>query len=67
LSGSSCLLRQALARGHAAIFFSATLTPMDYYRTLLGGAPEDPVLQLPSPFPTGNLAVFIQESDSNPF
>jgi hypothetical protein len=57
----SCLLRQALARGHAAIFFSATLTPMDYYRTLLGGAPEDPVLQLPSPFPTGNLAVFIQD------
>lgn len=57
----STLLRQALARGTAAIFFSATLTPMDYYRTLLGGMPEDPVLQLSSPFPSENLAVFIQD------
>jgi len=57
----SFLLRKALARGTAAIFFSATLTPMDYYLTLLGGTPEDPVLQLPSPFPTENLAVFIQD------
>jgi DNA excision repair protein ERCC-2 len=57
----SFLLRKALARGTAAIFFSATLTPMDYYLTLLGGMPEDPVLQLPSPFPTENLAVFIQD------
>jgi len=57
----SLLLRQALARGHAAIFFSATLTPMDYYRTLLGGEPGDPVLQLTSPFPPENLAVLIHD------
>lgn len=57
----SLLLRKALARGKAAIFFSATLTPIDYYRTLLGGAPEDPVLQLASPFPPENLAVLIQD------
>jgi DNA excision repair protein ERCC-2 len=57
----SLLLRKALARGKAAIFFSATLTPIDYYRTLLGGAPEDPVLQLASPFPSENLAVLIQD------
>jgi Rad3-related DNA helicase len=57
----SLLLRKALARGKAAIFFSATLTPMDYYRTLLGGEPEDPVLQLASPFPSENLAVLIQD------
>jgi DNA excision repair protein ERCC-2 len=57
----ACLLRQALARGRAAIFFSATLTPIDYYQTLLGGMPEDPVLQLPSPFPPENLAVVIQD------
>jgi DNA excision repair protein ERCC-2 len=55
------LLRKALARGKAAIFFSATLTPMDYYRTLLGGESEDPVLQLSSPFPSENLAVLIQD------
>jgi len=57
----SLLLRKALARGRAAIFFSATLTPIDYYRNLLGGAPEDPVLQLTSPFPPENLAVLIQD------
>ena len=57
----SKLLRQAMDRGKATIFFSATLTPMDYYRTLLGGKPEDPVLQLPSPFSPENLAVLIQD------
>lgn len=57
----SFLLRQALARGKAAVFFSATLTPLDYYRDLLGGSPEDPALQLPSPFPTEHLAVLVQD------
>jgi len=57
----SHLLRDALDRGKAAIFFSATLTPVDYYRSLLGGAPEDPVLQLASPFPPTNLAVLIHD------
>ncbi|HTL73726.1 MAG TPA: ATP-dependent DNA helicase [bacterium] len=57
----SLLLRKALARGKAAVFFSATLTPIDYYRTLLGGEPEDPVLQLASPFPPEHLAVLIQD------
>ena len=56
----SFLLRQALARGKAAVFFSATLTPIDYYRALMGGTPEDPLLQLPSPFPPENLAVLVQ-------
>jgi DNA excision repair protein ERCC-2 len=57
----SHLLHEALARGKAAIFFSATLTPMDYYRNLLGGTPEDPVLQLAWPFPPENLAVLIHD------
>lgn len=56
----SHLLRQALERGRAAIFFSATLTPIDYYRTLLGGEANDPFLQLESPFPRENLAVLVQ-------
>jgi DNA excision repair protein ERCC-2 len=57
----SKLLRQAMDRGKASIFFSATLTPMDYYRTLLGGEPEDAILQLPSPFSSENLAILIQD------
>jgi len=57
----SFLLRQALARGKAAIFFSATLTPIDYYRSLLGSNPEDSLLQLPSPFPPKHLGVLVQD------
>ncbi len=57
----SSLLRLALERGKAAIFFSATLTPIGYFRSLLGGDPEDPALQLPSPFPSENLAVLVQD------
>jgi DNA excision repair protein ERCC-2 len=58
---TSHLLREALSRGKAAIFFSATLTPLDYFRTLLGGDPEDPVMQLASPFPPDHLAVLIHD------
>jgi len=55
------LLRQAMARGRATICFSATLTPMDYYRALLGGGGGDRVLQLPSPFPPENLRVLVHD------
>jgi Rad3-related DNA helicase len=55
----SFLLQQALERGKAAVFFSATLGPIDYYRALLGGSAEDPQLQLPSPFAPENLAVLV--------
>ena len=56
----SALLRQALDRGRAAVFFSATLTPLEYYRHLLGGEAGDSTLQLMSPFDRGNLAVLVQ-------
>ena len=57
----SRLLRQALARGKATVFFSATLTPLAYYRDLLGGQSGDPLLQLASPFPPENLAVLMHD------
>lgn len=56
----SALLRSALKRGQAAVFFSATLTPLNYFREMLGGAAEDQALQLPSPFPIENLGVFVE-------
>ena len=56
----SLLLAQALARGTAAVFFSATLTPLEYFRGMLGGKPSDPLLQLASPFPPENLAVLVE-------
>ena len=57
----SHLLREALARGRAAVFFSATLTPPEYYRDLLGGEAGDPELRLSSPFPPENLEVLVQD------
>jgi DNA excision repair protein ERCC-2 len=55
----SVLLRQALDRGKSAIFFSATLTPSDYYTALLGGNAEDPQLRMASPFDATRLAVLV--------
>jgi DNA excision repair protein ERCC-2 len=57
----SFLLRKALDHGKAAVFFSATLTPAEYYRSLLGGSPDDPLLKLDSPFPPENLAVLVHD------
>ena len=57
----SSRLREASQRAVAAVFFSGTLTPLDYYRSLLGGEPDDRLLQLQSPFDAENLAVLVHE------
>ena len=54
-------IRQALKRGAATTFFSATLTPIEYYRDLLGGELADFNLSLPSPFPSHNLRVVLAD------
>jgi DNA excision repair protein ERCC-2 len=54
-------LRQALDGGSAAVFFSATFSPLEFFRELLGGDETDPILQLPSPFPPGNLRVLLHD------
>lgn len=46
----SARLREVLKGLRATIFFSATLSPMDYFRDLLGGQPEDAAWGFPSPF-----------------
>ena len=47
-----------LKKAKSAVFFSATLTPLDYFRDILGGDTEySPTLELPSPFPRENLCV----------
>lgn len=45
------LLRKRLDKGRVAIFFSATLSPYEYFRELLGGQKDALHLRLPSPFP----------------
>jgi DNA excision repair protein ERCC-2 len=54
-------LALALARGCAAVFFSATLTPRRYFGRIFGCGQNTPLLDLPSPFPPGNLGVFIAD------
>ena len=54
-------IQSGLERGKAAIFFSATLRPMDYYREILGGELGDATLQLQSPFAEENLCVLLHD------
>jgi DNA excision repair protein ERCC-2 len=53
------LLQVPLARSQAAIFFSATLLPMDYFQQVLTGSTDNPRLVLPSPFPRENTRLLI--------
>lgn len=48
-------LAEALTRCRSAVFFSATLTPMDYFRELFGCSDKAGTLSLPSPFPRENF------------
>ncbi len=43
-------LREVLDGLRAAVFFSATLSPLEYFRTLLGGREGEGAAQFPSPF-----------------
>ncbi len=51
---------EALNRCRSAVFFSATLSPLDYFKTVLASESAD-ALSLPSPFPVENLAVFVAD------
>jgi DNA excision repair protein ERCC-2 len=60
----SFLLKQVLRKVKAAVFFSATLTPLSYFVWMLGGGDESSRLRLPSPFPSENLCLMVDESIS---
>lgn len=51
-------LDSALKKGRAAVLFSATLSPLDYYRDVLGGREGSKSLALPSPFEPFRLGLF---------
>lgn len=55
----SGILDSRLSLGRSAVLFSATLTPTEYYRTVLGGDRTSDVLDLPSPFDPTRLCVAI--------
>lgn len=63
----SYLLSQAVKRGKTAVFFSATLTPLGYFRSILGGNDDDYMISLPSPFEKSNLCLLIADNISTKY
>lgn len=57
----SVQLENALRRCRTAIFFSATMTPMGYFRKILGCNENANGLIIPSPFPGKNFTLFVSD------
>lgn len=52
-------IRESLNLVKGGVLFSATLSPMDYYKNVLGGEVRDKDLILPSPFPKENFKLML--------
>ncbi|MFV0343638.1 MAG: ATP-dependent DNA helicase [Anaerocolumna sp.] len=52
-------LKKCLDKGRSAVFFSATLLPIGYYKEQLGGREEDYAVYAPSPFDVKNRIIMI--------
>ena len=57
-------IRERLDLGHGAVLFSATLSPLNYYRSVLGGERSDEMLEVASPFDPSQLSVTIMDKVS---
>jgi len=53
------MLAGPLARSRSAVFFSATLLPMEYFMQLITGSPECPRRIFQSPFPVENAGLLV--------
>jgi DNA excision repair protein ERCC-2 len=60
-------IRERLSKGRGAIFFSATLSPLYYYKSVLGNDSTASLLNLPSPFDSSQLSVSIMDKISTRF
>ncbi len=63
----SARLDDALGEAYSSVFFSATLTPADYFSDILGGGKDSRSVSLPSPFPKENLGLIALTSVSTRF
>ena len=64
---TSPVIRSRLNKGHGAVLFSATLSPLHYYRSVLGGERSDEILEVNSPFDPSQLSVCIMDKISTRF
>lgn len=56
----STMLKNVLKRGLSVVFFSATLSPIEYFKDILGGDSDDYIIRMKSPFNRANLGLFIE-------
>ncbi|MFL0268475.1 ATP-dependent DNA helicase [Candidatus Clostridium radicumherbarum] len=63
----SYLLKECMKKGKAAILFSATLSPMDYFMSVLGGDEKSYRIRLASPFPKENLCLMLDSRTSTKY
>ena len=57
-------ISRRLDKGGSAVMFSATLSPMYYYKSVLGGDGSSEILELESPFDSSQLSVSIMDKIS---
>ena len=60
-------LDRCLKKGRCAVFFSATLLPVTYYREQLAGREEDYAIYAPSPFSSQNRLLMIGKDVSTKY
>lgn len=63
----SKLLGEITGRVKASVFYSATLTPLHYFKDILGGSEEDYNMKLASPFENSNLSLTIAQNVSTKY
>jgi DNA excision repair protein ERCC-2 len=52
-------IAEVLKLAVSSVFFSATLTPLNFFRDVLGGGESAVTARLPSPFPVDNVLVLV--------
>ena len=60
-------LKECLKKGRSAVFFSATLIPVKYYISQLGGETEDYAVYAPSPFDKANRLIMVARDVSTKY
>ena len=58
------LIRERISLGRASVFFSATLSPIEYYRSVLGADRSSTVIALDSPFVKEQMRVCVMDNIS---
>lgn len=64
LTDPSFMLKSILKNACSSIFFLATLTPLKYFRYILGGDESDYILKIKSPFNENNFKLMITSNVS---